>query len=324
MSRPVRSAVTAAALVLTGLLTACGSTATDAAPSPAAAVEEGFPRTVTHDKGTTELPDRPTRVVALDNSLVEAVVALDVPLVGGIGSYRDQQGAFPEYLGDAVADTEDVGPLEQPALERIAALQPDLILSATVRHDELYEQLSQIAPTVFVATTGPSWKDNIRVVGEATGTEERAEELIGDYEERAAALGAAVNAAAGDPTVSMVRFVDGPTRLYAKASFSGIVFQDMGLARPAPQDVDTFAVEVSEEEIRLADGDHIFVSSYSGGAETAARVESTPLWTDLAGVKAGNVHRVEDAIWMTSVSLQGAHMMMDDMAEVFGVDPQRS
>lgn len=320
-SRPV---VAALAVVVVGLVAGCGGADEAAAPAGAsagaAAEDAAFPRTITHDQGETEIEARPKRVVALDNSLVEAVVALEVPLVGGIGSYRDQTG-FPPYLGDAVADTEDVGPLETPDLEAIAALEPDLIVSASVRHEALYDELSAIAPTVFVETTGPIWKDNIRLMAEATGTEEKAEEVLDEYETRAANLGAAINEAEGDPTVSMIRFLDGPTRLYANASFSGIVFQDMGLARPADQDVDEFAVEIGEEEIRKADADHIFVTVYSGGQEAADRFRSNPLWQELEGVKAGNVHEVEDAIWMTSVSLQGAHLMMDDMADIFGVDP---
>jgi iron complex transport system substrate-binding protein len=313
------------AVVVAGLVAGCGGSgsASDSAASSSegtAANDSAFPRTLVHHQGETEIEAQPERVVALDNSLVEAIVALDVPLVGGIGSYRDQTG-FPPYLGDAVADTEDVGPLETPNLEAIAALEPDLIVSASVRHEALYDELSAIAPTVFVETTGPIWKDNIRLMAEATGTEDRGEEVLEEYETRAAELGAAINEKEGDPTVSMVRFLDGPTRLYANASFSGIVFQDMGLARPADQDVDEFAVEIGEEEIRKADADHIFVTVFSGGEEAADRFRSNPLWQELEGVKAGNVHEVEDAIWMTSVSLQGAHLMMDDMAEIFGVDP---
>ncbi|TDE12284.1 ABC transporter substrate-binding protein [Jiangella asiatica] len=309
-------------LTLTATLTACGgddSTETSTTDGAEAAAGD-FPRTITHHKGETEIESQPERVVALDNSLVEAVVALERPLVGGISSYRDLTG-FPEYLGDAVADTEEVGPLESPDLEAIALLEPDLIVSASVRHDALYDELSAIAPTVFVETTGPTWKDNIRLLAEALGTEDLADEVLTEYETRAAELGAAINEAAGDPTVSMVRFLDGPTRLYANASFSGIVFQDMGLARPAPQDVDEFAVEIGEEEIRQADGDHIFVTMFSGGEESEERFLRNPLWGQLAGVQAGNVHEVADEIWMTSVSVQGAHMMMDDMAEIFDVDP---
>lgn len=313
-----------AVATLSAGLAACGGPPEPAGGGPApGAADAAFPRTITHDKGQTVIEAKPQRVVSLDNSLVEAVVALEVPLVGGIGSYRDQTG-FPPYLGDAVAQTRDVGPLATPNLEAIAALQPDVIVSASVRHEALYDELSAIAPTVFVKTTGPTWKQNIRDLGAALGAEAKAEQLLTRYEYRARTLGQAINSKLGNPTVSMVRFLDGPTRLYANSSFSGIVFKDMGLARPQAQNVDEFSVEIGEEEIRKADADQIFVTVYSGGQESAERFKRNPLWAELGGVKAGHVHEVEDAVWMTSVSLQGAHLMMDDMARIFGVDPMTS
>lgn len=320
-----RSVIGLAALALLATGAACGdgdttSPAGSSSGGDDSAASTDFPRVVKHHKGETEIDEKPDTIVALDNSLVEAAVALDLNLVGGISAYRDLTG-FPEYLGDAVADTEEVGPLESPNLEAIIGLEPDLIISASVRHDALYDELSTIADTVFVETTGPTWKDNIELLAEATGTEDKAASIIAEYEERAATVGEAINEKADNPTVSMVRFLDGPTRLYANASFSGIVFQDMGLARPEAQDVDEFAVEIGEEEIRKADADHIFVTTYSGGEESEERFLRNPLWGQLEGVKAGNVHEVADEIWMTSVSVQGAHLMMDDMAEIFDVDP---
>jgi iron complex transport system substrate-binding protein len=319
-----RTALAAAALAL---VAACGGTSNDTAPQaqqPAAEQSDAqFPRTITHDKGTTEIPARPERIVALDNSLVEAVVLLDRPLVAGISSYRDQTG-FPPYLGDAVKDTKDVGPLEQPDLEAIAALEPDVIVSATVRHDALYDELSKIAPTVFVKTTGPQWRENITFLGEALGAEDKAAEELADYKERAAAVGKAINDNAGNPTISIVRFLDGPTRLMAKSSFIGHILSDAGLARPESQNVDKFAVEIGEEQIRQADGDHIFVTSFSGGQPAKERFLRNPLWGQLEGVKAGNVEDVRDEIWMTSVSVQGAHLVLDDLAKTFGVADARS
>lgn len=322
------STVAASVMVFSAAVFGCGASEPGATANPnsgstSVGPASAFPRTVDHHQGETVINAKPERVVALDNSLVEAVVALDAPLVGGIGSYRDQTG-FPPYLGDAVSETEDVGPLETPNLEAIAALKPDLIVSASVRHEALYDELSAIAPTVFVETTGPIWKQNIKDMGEALGVEAQAEEVLTKYEARAKKLGQAINDKASNPTVSMVRFLDGPSRLYANASFSGIVFQDMGLARPKAQDVDEFAVEIGEEEIRKADADHIFVTIYSGGQDAAERFRRNPLWSKLDGVKAGNVHEVADEIWMTSVSLQGADLMMDDMAKIFDVDPMKS
>jgi iron complex transport system substrate-binding protein len=315
----------ALAVVAAGLLAACGGTDTSA--TSAAAVQDqpadaAFPRTITHDKGTTEIPAQPERIVALDNSLVEAVVLLERPLVGGIGSYRDID-TFPPYLGDAVKDTKDVGPLEAPDLEAIAALEPDVIVSASVRHEALYDELSKIAPTVFVKTTGPQWQENITTLGEVLGAEDVAADKLAAYKERAKTVGTAINAKAGNPTVSVVRFLDGPTRLMQRTSFIGKVLSDAGLARPASQDVDGFSLEIGEEQIREADGDHIFVTSYSGGQPAKERFLRNPLWKQLGGVKAGNVHDVPDEIWMTSVSVQGAQLVLDDLAETFGVDPAR-
>ncbi|CAL9417767.1 putative siderophore-binding lipoprotein YfiY [Streptomyces sp. enrichment culture] len=317
--------MTALAAGLAGCGSDGGSSPADSDNSDNSATDAGsgdaaFPRTVTHDKGSTEIPAAPQRIVALDNSLVEAVVALDGNLVAGVGGYRNLDG-FPAYLGDAVEDTVDVGPLESPNLEQIMLLEPDLIISATVRHDELYDTLSDIAPTVFVATTGPTWKDNIALVGEALGAQERAAEQITAYETRAAAIGEAVNAAHDNPTVSVVRFLDGPTRIYLPHTFSGIILADMGLTRPENQrDPEEFTLEISEEQIEQAEADVIFYTTYSGGEDRKERFLANPLWERLSAVENGDVHEVDDAIWMTSVSLQGADQVLDNMAEIFGVD----
>lgn len=192
-----------------------------------------------------------------------------------------------------------------------------------MRHDSLYDELSKIAPTVFVKTTGPQWRENVEFLGRVLGAEDAATEQMTTYKTRAATVGAAINASAGNPTISVVRFLDGPTRLMQKKSFIGHILADAGLARPASQDVDAFAAEVGEEQIRQADADHIFVTSYSGGQPAKERFQRNPLWAQLAAVQAGNVHDVADEFWMTSVSVQGAHLVLDDLADTFGVDGAR-
>ncbi|MGH8931967.1 MAG: ABC transporter substrate-binding protein [Egibacteraceae bacterium] len=285
----------------------------------------GFPRTVEHALGSTEIPAEPRRIVALDQTFVDAAFAIETPIVGfteipGSGS------ELPEYLGEARAtlgrDAESVGPLDNLNVERVAALRPDLILSARIRHEELYDTLSQIAPTVFSETTGPTWKDNIRLLAQAVGKEELAEQRISEYERRAMAIGDAIRAEqGGNPTISLIRFLPTETRLYQKASFSGIVLADTGLARPPSQDVDEFAVPISEERIPDAEADYIFVTVTEGGesAQVSERFRANPLWGQLDG----EVHEVSDAVWGLSVGLQGAHALLDDLARIFGVDPAR-
>src|SRR5688572_18209835 len=97
-----RLATAASALVMALGLTACGDDATQdpAGGTTTAAADASFPGVITHDKGETTLEAKPERIVALDLSLVGAVVSLERPLVGGIATYRDLAG-FPDYFGDA-------------------------------------------------------------------------------------------------------------------------------------------------------------------------------------------------------------------------------
>src|SRR5690606_18380625 len=121
---------------------------------------------------------------ALDQSFVDAVLTLETPVVG-YTTYRAIEEGLPGYLQPLVAEhgseAVSVGTLQDPSLEQIAALQPDLIVSAKVRHEDLYDELSRIAPTVFSETTGAIWKDNLRLVGQALGEEQLAEDRIAEY-----------------------------------------------------------------------------------------------------------------------------------------------
>src|SRR3546814_2876278 len=112
---------------------------------------------------------------------------------------------MPPYLGDAVADMEVVGLIEEPNREAIAAQRPDLILGAKVRHEALYEELSGIAPTVFTESSGTNWKEGLAVTADALGATDEAERLLAEYEARADEIGEAVGAA--DMTAAMVRLL---------------------------------------------------------------------------------------------------------------------
>ncbi|MGV9309171.1 MULTISPECIES: ABC transporter substrate-binding protein [unclassified Nonomuraea] len=319
-----------AGAVLSLGMAACGSTTTPA-DQPAGTQSAGAApfRVIKHAMGETKIPAQPKRVVALDQSFVDAVLTLETPVVG-YTTYRSIDDKLPDYLGEVAQqygkEATPVGTLEQPSLEKIMALKPDLIVSAKVRHEALYSKLSQIAPTVFSETTGAIWKENIRLMGQALGKEDLADTRIKAFEERAATIGDEIKKKDGAlPTVSVVRFAGEPTtRLYVENSYSGIVLKDVGFTRPAdqPKDPKAIAVDISQERIAEFDADHIFVSTYADPSAEAPKQQfvNNPLWGKLKGKK----HDVADTTWMSAVGIQGAHSMLDDIAKIFGVDPARS
>jgi len=253
--------------------------------------------------------------------------------VVGFTSYRSIGEKLPSYLGEPARtygkDAVSVGLLAEPSLEKIAALEPDLILSAKVRHEALYDELTDIAPTVFSETTGAAWKENLQLTAVVLGKESAARHALRSYEGRVKDIGRAVKAKLGGtlPTVSVVRFLDEPTvRLYQPESYSGVVLSDLGFRRPADQPKapdDGIAADVSEENILQVDADLIFLCTWDDdkglSEKTRARFTGNPLWSKLKGQQV----QVSDTTWMTAVGLIGAHAILDDVAGQFDVDAAR-
>lgn len=313
----IRAIIPALATSLALALSACGAGETS---GEKAAEEQAV--TIEHAMGTTTIEGKPQRIVALDSSLADATLMLDKDLVG-IATYRGYSTDLPDYLGEDRengADVATVGDIAAPSLEKIAALEPDLIVSIKVRHEAIYDQLSKIAPTIMPETSAHLFKDNLLMLGKAVGEKELAEQEIAAYEKSAKQVGDAINEKAGNPTISVTRFMDGPTRLYTRGTYSGVVLADAGLARTKIQDTDEFAIDISEEKIADADADKVFVTTYEDeegiAVKTKAAFERNPLWKPIAA----KVTEVDDTTWMTAVSLQGAYYILADLVKAFGVD----
>ena len=288
------------------------ASASETAAAGAMAPDGEFPRTVVHHQGETEIPAQPERVVVLDTGELDSVTVLGIEPVGAVRA--PVESGFLEYLSDETADTELVGTIAEPDLEAIAGLDPDLILSSTLRHEQLYDQLSAIAPTVFTETVGVVWKDNLIVHADALGMPEQAQQMLADYEDRASALGDELASDGELPTISMVRFLPGSTRLYQKASFIGTVLEDVGFPRPESQDVEDFALEVSPEQVDLMAGDVILHSTYGAADEsTQPEIVGSELWNNLEAVQEGRVHEVSDDHWMLGIGITAANLVLDDI-----------
>lgn len=303
------------------LLAACGdddtsesSTDTDDETTKTPTGDDtAFPRTIEHAMGSTEILERPERVVVLDTGELDSAVALGVTPVGAVRA--PVENGFLDYLSEETTDTELVGTIAEVNLEAVAALQPDLILSSVTRHEDIYDELSGIAPTVFTEAVGVVWKDNLVVHAEALGLEDDAEQLLADYETRTTDIAEQLRTDRGElPEISMVRFLPDETRLYQKASFIGTILDDVGLPRPESQDVDDFAATISAEQLEMADADIIFTTHY-GPADDTTKTELTtnPLWGQLSAVRAGDVYEVPDDRWMLGIGIGAANLVLDDI-----------
>lgn len=315
--------VLAAVLAALALLAGCSTGAVGGAEDSGAATDvdrEGeFPRTITHAYGQTEITEAPQRVATI--SWVNADVSLALGVVP-VGMPRNSFGANANGSTDWFdAELEAVGG-SMPELysetdgintEAIAALQPDLILGAySGMTEEEYQTLSKIAPTIAMpegdVAFGTAWQDSTRLIGEALGRSDRAEELITEVE------GQIAQVAQDQPEIRGTTFVygtvdpDAAEKIYAFTDVDnrprfltqlGMV-QAPVVAEASAGSPDQFAVTWSPERADELVSD--ILVTYAVSPEVAAAIESDPLLGRIPAVEAGRMVVQTDEQQVLSIS----------------------
>ncbi|MFP4099136.1 iron-siderophore ABC transporter substrate-binding protein [Coleofasciculus sp.] len=270
---------------------------------------------VDHVAGETCVPLNPERVVVLGVPTLANALALGIKPVGSI-LYFDKTSS-PSYLEGKLDGIELVGTGNQPNLEKILILEPDLIIAMN-DSGLSYDQMSQIAPTVVDNWYGYSdWKEHFNFVAEVLGKTEESKQVWAHYEQRIQELRAALGDHYQDTEVSFVRVCCGRLATDVKNSFSGMILDDVGLSRPSAQDVEVKGglVFLSEELITDMDGDIIFVVVDEGDDDAQKmfeQLQQKPLWNKLKAVQQGRVYTVNLQTWRGGNPL-AAYAVIDDL-----------
>jgi iron complex transport system substrate-binding protein len=215
-------------------------------------------------------------------------------------------------------------------LEKVTLLNPDLIIgSADGDQTQTYELLSQIAPTVLAdLETSGDWKQMVRFVGEVLGQPQAATAVLEKYDRRIDQFKQKMEERAQNLEISVIRLYPEKITLYQKDSFIGRILDDAGLKRPPSQQLSAdqalaFAnnpiqVSISKELLEKADGDVIFVITYSYQEQQERAIKTRlenlktdPLWSRLEAVQRDRVYPV-GSHWIVSGPL-AAHAAIDDL-----------
>ena len=245
--------------------------------------------TVTDVRGEVEIPADPQRIVDLSgNSDILSILGYKV--VGTANSDAYDYTKFPSYLEETLSGAEILGYSYQDTMdvEAIMNLNPDLIVISTIQ-EKMYDQLSEIAPTVMIQLEALNWKDDVRALGKVFGKEEVANEWIANYEAKAKEAGDKIKSEFGEDT-TYLSILANPNgfNVFDGAGFGDVLYSDMGLAKPVgmPEQTDVSLPVVSYEGLASIQADYIFVM---GSDEELAQIKSNPIWNSLPAVKEGHV-----------------------------------
>lgn len=278
-----------------------------------------FPRTLVDEMGEVTIPAEPKRIAVIQTGQLDAALTLGVVPAGaargqGTALYGDYHlRAFPEQA-DAIKAMADLGSRQEPDIEAIAKLKPDLIfLNKAALVEDTYAALRQIAPVVVTKGTGVNWKVDFLLMAHALGKAGAAQAWLDQY--HADADAAAAKWAGNAPTVSLVHSNGERTRIMGVSSFAGSIAQDLGLARPASQDFMKTSEDISPELLDEADAEWIFYSGQGDGIDTLTKA---PLWATLSGVATNHAVFVEYEPFYFNAGPAAARIVMDQFIKSIG------
>ncbi|MCR8844282.1 iron-siderophore ABC transporter substrate-binding protein [Paenibacillus sp. SC116] len=298
------------------LLTGCGSGGN--APTKAESAEpkqeqnqnqaQGDVRSIEHLKGTQEIKGTPKRIVALEWSVVEDLLALGIQPVGV--AELDGYDKWVNVKHKLDSNVVDVGGRVEPNIEVISSLEPDLIIGVD-RIEAFYDELQNIAPTLlFHAATEQNpdayalMEKNFRMVANAVNKQEEGEKVLqevnGEIEklaQKVKELGKAdseyvlVQAYSSDKAPVMRFMVD--------HAMSAQVFNKLGMknAFQPKQYVPTFEEGTAETLLNMKqvnffyivqDDDNIFEN----------QMKENPVWKNLDFVKENRTYAMGGDTWL--------------------------
>jgi iron complex transport system substrate-binding protein len=247
-----------------------------------------FPVTIAHERGETVIPAKPQRVVSIGVHEQDFLYALGIAPVGvheWFDGYPYATGPWAEAARVAAGAEPEVLMSWEINVEWVAALKPDLIVATYFGDldDGTYALLQQIAPVVTAPpgypTWGAPWQDELRLLGKATGTSAKAEEIIADLDKKTAAVRAAYPQFAGR-TAATGYFDAGVVRTYNSADTAHRFLQSLGLVIPKAYDeqaVDRGHLDISLENLQLIELDAFLWPEGLQGLESNSVYRATRL-----------------------------------------------
>ncbi|GGF12861.1 ferrichrome ABC transporter substrate-binding protein [Halobacillus andaensis] len=322
-------------ILLTALLAACSGNNEEEAEEDSSQ-EESRSVTVEDATGEKTIEGTPENIVVLEWSYAEELQALGMEPTGvaDLDSYGDWVD-----VGQPLSDeVEDVGTRQEPSLEAISRLEPDLIIGVDFRHSEIAEDLEEIAPTLMFAPYSEESAENqfdsmleeFNTIAEVVDRQDEAEQAVSDmestFEEQRARLEEAGQEDMNYVITQAFTAQNTPTlRLFTDNSMVANVMSELGMSNDyESEELEIYGyTETTVETLQnyqdsnffyiVQDEDNIFDDQLAGN----------PVWEELDFVQDDRLYQMPGSTWTFGGPLSAevlAEQVVDSVLEKEGQD----
>ena len=278
-------------------------------------------KTIVHDFGTTELKKAPKRIVILDNLYGEILDPLDITPVGATTGQSDSQEfstLFKKQYKDAKVVS--VGWQGNPDLDKIAELKPDLILM-TGEQEDLYDELSEIAPTVgYQINTDENWDyhETSLKVAEIFDKRDEMKKDLDRLDAREAVFAENVKAKFGNQKLMYLRVTDNDIRYYAYGHF-GYLYDTYHFNRAETFNPDDMFQVIDPDKLKDINPDLLIVQADSQEL-LDNKLKNNPVWSSLKAVQNNKVIYADYSTYMLGFGIVSQEAIMKQISDEWGLN----
>lgn len=278
-------------------------------------------KTIVHDFGTTELKKAPKRIVILDNLYGEILDPLHITPVGATTGQADSQEfstLFKKQYKDAKVVS--VGWQGSPDLDKIAELKPDLILM-TGEQENLYEELSEIAPTVgYQINTDENWDyhETSLKVAEIFDKRDEMKKDLDRVDAREAVFAENVKAKFGNQKLMYLRVTDNDIRYYAYGHF-GYLYDTYHFNRAETFNPNDMFQVIDPDKLKEINPDLLIVQADSQEL-LDNKLKNNPVWSSLKAVQNNKVIYADYSTYMLGFGIVSQKAIMKQISDEWGLN----
>ena len=278
-------------------------------------------KTIVHDFGTTELKKAPKRIVILDNLYGEILDPLHITPVGattGQANSQEFSTLFKKQYKDAKVVS--VGWQGSPDLDKIAELKPDLILM-TGEQEDLYEELSEIAPTVgYQINTDENWDyhETSLKVAEIFDKRDEMKKDLDRVDARKAVFAENIKAKFGNQKLMYLRVTDNDIRYYAYGHF-GYLYDTYHFNRAETFNPDDMFQVIDPDKLKDINPDLLIVQADSQEL-LDNKLKNNPVWSSLKAVQNNKVIYADYSTYMLGFGIVSQEAIMKQISDEWGLN----
>ncbi|MFB2877354.1 ABC transporter substrate-binding protein [Floridanema aerugineum] len=244
------------------------------------------------------------RVVALEWTYVENLLALGIQPVGvaDIAGYKKYVNIAPQLA----PNVQDVGTRQEPSLEAIAQLQPNLILGLELRHEPILKTLFSIGKTLLFnpyidPKTGNQFEEmqqTFRQIAQACDRVSRGEIVLKNLQNSLTESAAKIkDANLTENTFILGQFVP-ELRLFTQNALAVQVLEKIGLKNAWNEKLDRFGFNTIGLESLLPLGKSHFLYIAENNQVPQQGFASNPVWKRLEFVKDNRLYSLGEDTWV--------------------------